>query len=169
LNWAAPAAGGMTLLSTTTLSGSTTTIDTIDQTYINLMIFVKDFYLSGSGEMNIQLNNDTGSNYQQQVLRGSASSDDTYQESGTNFSLGGYDIASAQNDNFAQMTIYDYANTNSRKVVQGNAMVIRPSSAKGATITNGGYYGTVTGISRIDIKASAGTFSAGTVLIYGVK
>ena len=119
--------------------------------------------------MNIQFNNDTASNYQQGVFRASGGSFDNYPDAGTNFSLGGYDIASAQNDNFAQMTIYDYANTNSRKVVQGNSMVIRPSAAKGVTITNGGYYGATNAIDRIDIKTSTGTFSAGTVLIYGVK
>jgi hypothetical protein len=36
LEWATPASGGMTLLSTTTLSGASTTISSINQTYVNL-------------------------------------------------------------------------------------------------------------------------------------
>ena len=40
LKWATPAAGSLTLLSTTSLSGATTTISSIDQTYTHLQIFV---------------------------------------------------------------------------------------------------------------------------------
>lgn len=169
--WATAAgSSGMTLLSTTSLSGSTTTINSISTDYINLLIFVKDFYASSSCEMNIQLNNDTTSgNYQMGVFRASGGSFDSYPDNGSNFSLGGYDIRSANDDNFAQMTIYDYANTTTKKVVQGNSMVTRPSGAKGVTITNGGYFGSTSAITRIDIKATAGTFSGGSVLIYGVK
>ena len=39
-SWATPASGGITLLSTTTLSGATTTISTINQTYNSLMVVV---------------------------------------------------------------------------------------------------------------------------------
>jgi hypothetical protein len=42
LKWAAPAGGGgMTLLSTTTLSGASTTVSTIDQTYTNLLFVIE--------------------------------------------------------------------------------------------------------------------------------
>lgn len=170
LKWAAGAGGSMTLLSTTSLSGSTTTINSISTSYKNLVIFVKDFYSSSNSEMNIQFNNDTTSgNYQQQVLRGSSATNDTYQENGANFSLGGYDIAPAQNDNFAEMIIFDYANTTTKKKVLGSSMVIRPSSAKGVAITNGGFFGSTSAITRVDIKTTGGTFSAGTVEIYGVN
>jgi hypothetical protein len=43
--WAAPAGGGgMTLLSTTTLSGSSVTISSIDQSYVNLFITLEPAY-----------------------------------------------------------------------------------------------------------------------------
>jgi hypothetical protein len=170
--WASPAGGGggMTLLSTTSLSGSTTTINTISGSYIDLVIYVKDFYSSSSSEMNIQFNSDTTSgNYQMGVFRASGGSFDSYADNGTSFSLGGYDIAAAQNDNFAQLTIFDYSNTTTKKQVMGNSMVIRPSGAKGVCITNGGYFGSTSAITSIAIKTTAGTFSAGSVLIYGVK
>ncbi len=48
LKWAAPASGGMTLLSTTNLSGTTTTISNISQSYTNLFIVVQNPYLNSA-------------------------------------------------------------------------------------------------------------------------
>jgi hypothetical protein len=45
--WATPASGGMTLLSTTTLSGTSTTVSSISGSYTNLYISVQN--LKGSG------------------------------------------------------------------------------------------------------------------------
>ena len=42
---AAAASGGMTLLSTTSLSGSSVTVSSIDQNYVNLMIFYVNFHI----------------------------------------------------------------------------------------------------------------------------
>ena len=56
--WVSLSAGGLTLLSTTTLSGTSTTISSIDQTYTNLAIFVSGVNLSSSNEMRIKPNND---------------------------------------------------------------------------------------------------------------
>lgn len=41
LKWASPASGGMTLLSTTTLSGTTTTVSSISQSYNDLLVIVQ--------------------------------------------------------------------------------------------------------------------------------
>ena len=43
IKWATPSSGGMTLLSTTTLSGSVTTVSSIDQTYNSLFCVVSGF------------------------------------------------------------------------------------------------------------------------------
>ncbi len=46
--WATPASSGsMTLLSTTTLSGTTTTISSIDQTYKQLVVYILNLYPNG--------------------------------------------------------------------------------------------------------------------------
>jgi hypothetical protein len=65
MKWATPAAGGgMTLLSTTSLGGSSTTISSIAGGYKNLYIVFQDLYMSTSGgDVNIRLNGDTGGNY----------------------------------------------------------------------------------------------------------
>jgi hypothetical protein len=65
VKWATPAAGGgMTLLSTTTLSGASTTISGISGSYTNLYIVLKDVYFATSnGDLNMRLNSDTSANY----------------------------------------------------------------------------------------------------------
>jgi hypothetical protein len=56
LEWAAPAAaGGMTLLATTTLSGGTTTISGISQSYKDLLLILRGFGSNGS-KMQIRIN-----------------------------------------------------------------------------------------------------------------
>ena len=40
LKWATPASGGMTLLSTTSLTGATTTISSISSSYVNLFLVI---------------------------------------------------------------------------------------------------------------------------------
>jgi len=166
LSWVAPVTGGMTLLSTTSLSGSSTSITSINQTYTDLQIYVRDFYMSAGGEMNIQFNTDTGSNYMVNAMRQGG---DSYQQTQANFPIGGYDVATSDNNNFASLRIIDYANTVTVKTVSGIGAVVRPSSARGMTLLTGTFFGSTSGISSVQLLASSGTFSAGTVLIYGVK
>jgi hypothetical protein len=72
LKWAAPAAsGGMTLLSTTTLSTTSHTISGISQDYKHLFFYVKGVTNSGTPptSLNVRFNGDTGSNYQYASVR----------------------------------------------------------------------------------------------------
>jgi hypothetical protein len=62
LKWATPSSGGMTLLSTTTLSGATTTVSGIDQTYVNLFIIVTNVINNtANGAFRIGINGGTNS------------------------------------------------------------------------------------------------------------
>jgi hypothetical protein len=61
--WKTLVSGGMTLLSTTTLSGAATTVSSIDQTYKNLEIVIVDAYATGANNDYIEFNGDTGNNY----------------------------------------------------------------------------------------------------------
>ncbi len=65
LKWAAPAAGGsLTLLSTTSLTGTTNTISISAGSYTNLFIVMKGIHANTNNTvMNVRLNNDTGNNY----------------------------------------------------------------------------------------------------------
>ena len=51
-SWATPSSGGMTLLSTTALSGTSTTVSSIDQTYTNLVLYISTLTFSANAELN---------------------------------------------------------------------------------------------------------------------
>lgn len=59
LKWATPSSGGMTLLSSTTLSGGTTTISSISQDYTDLWLFCNDGSISANAGFSIYFNSDT--------------------------------------------------------------------------------------------------------------
>ena len=62
--WAPPSSGGMTLLSTTSFSGTSTTISSINQSYIMLVVVIENWYKSSSGDWPaMQWNSQTGANY----------------------------------------------------------------------------------------------------------
>jgi len=54
--WAAPAGGGMTLLSTTALSGTSTTVTSISGSYTDLIVYIDKVDFNVSAELNFQFN-----------------------------------------------------------------------------------------------------------------
>ena len=56
LKWASVAGGGMTLLSTTNLSGTTTTISSISGSYINLFFQIRNADLSAADRITVNIN-----------------------------------------------------------------------------------------------------------------
>jgi len=71
LAWASPAGGGgMTLLSTTTLTGASTTISSISGSYKHLLLNLKGVTSTVDGNaINIRFNGDTGANYYHAMIR----------------------------------------------------------------------------------------------------
>jgi hypothetical protein len=64
VKWATASSGGMTLLSTTTLTSNTTTISSISGSYKQLLINVLDVYVdTDAAAIAFRLNGNTGSNY----------------------------------------------------------------------------------------------------------
>ena len=168
LAWATSASGGMTLLSTTNLTGSTTTVSTINQTYTNLRIFIKDAYSSSDAVFKLYFNSDsTTSNYVYSLHRTAGASNNSL-DGNTGFDMTSYSVKASNSDSFFDIEIPNYANTTTRKVAETYATFIEPTSIICAVSGKIGWSGTAA-ISSINIQASAGTFSGGTVEIYGVK
>lgn len=171
--WASPAGGGgMTLLSTTTLSGSATTVSTINQTYKELKIYLKDFSTSnGAGAyIYVEFNSDTTpSNYLQACYRqypgGTA---DFTTNNQTGLITNGFEFPSASVDTFCEIVIPNYADSTVRKIARSQTV----NATSGDPISNTGvrlaWKGTAA-ISQLVFRLSAGTYTAGTVEIYGVK
>lgn len=166
IKWdAAPASGSMTLLSTTTLSGSSVTISSINQSYKNLLIYVTS------------ISNATETNYRLRINDTNLTPSSGIDESGiarTNNSdiriIGGfsYDLSSGTYPNSGAVVIYNYASTTQYKPFSLSFGANYSGFGPGGG-TFGGHYRETTAVSSIKINANAGSFTGGTVLIYGVN
>jgi hypothetical protein len=164
LVWQAASSGGMTLLSTTTLSGTSTTISSISQDYKHLLILGITISATGSDNIGFRLNGDTGSNYQNHTMymvgtSAPASSYNTADSSSqflTSANTGNTGFTSCQ----FQMDIYRYTETEYKK--------INYTGARASEFTMGATrYNSTTAISSITFLH--GFSLSGTVYIYGVK
>jgi hypothetical protein len=168
--WSAPAGGGsLTLLSTTTLSGASTTISSISQSYTHLYAYI---YAVGSGAGN------SGTSKTRIAPNGTTNiTSGTYFQGSTinqlqddylmvsNYSLQG----SAPSQNGFALTIYNYSQTSGRKPFAsfGNGYIA--DTGNNYSINGMGSILTTSAISSLVFTNSAYDFSQGTVLLYGVN
>ena len=166
LKWATPTSGGMTLISTTTLSGSSVNLTSIAGTYKNLVVVVENYKPATNGEYLIgQFNSDTGTTYRDV----SASVDAVGAPDRPNLTVS-FEASNSVSNSIQNWTIYDYANTttykqaetiswNTNKTTTANMNFIRRNHL---------WYNTAA-ITSIQLKPSAGNFTSGTALLYGVS
>ena len=166
-SWATPAApGGMTLLSTTTLSGASTAISSISQSYKNLRIVTKGVYASTNCEVRIRFNSITGSDYDYNTYLQSNST--VGADSGTNvaFIVVGLAGTNGTDYNFVgsgEMLLPRYTETEFHRIYyRTKAYTTSHYYANGTGTVN-----STAAISGITFLVSGGTFSGGTVYIYG--
>jgi hypothetical protein len=157
--WATAAAGGMTLLSTTTLSGASTTISSISQSYKSLIIVMQGTP-SSSGQLKIQWNASATASFVWYVLNNAngnagAAVDGSLQTSanGTNM------IASIRIDNYASTTVQKMGLA---------AMSTQATNQNNMSIASV-LYNSTSAITSILFAPTSGTWSSGTVLLYGVN
>jgi len=170
--WAAPAGGGgMTLLSTTTLSGASTNITGISGDYNNLYIVMSGVTASGNYATLLRPNNNSSSIYYQQVndmVSGTTPSLalSTITEIGLPYSFA---ITSSFADNISICTIYNYASSTTRKLYQTFCANQKASGGNKFNEITNGVMESNTAITSLNFVINAGTYSTGTVLVYGVK
>jgi len=170
--WATPAGGGgMTLLSTTTLSGATTTISGIDQTYTNLEIFV--FNPAQSAASTIQFEVERAAFAHDVSYAGATQTSGTFAVSGGNNATNivtRQQLATATSNSSFVWTLYQYAATGNRKGVQFISNYLASSGNQCSEFFGGGYTSASNAaFSTVKIKSTGSSFTGGTVLIYGVK
>jgi len=170
IKWAATT-GGMTLISTTTLSGSSTVISSIPSTYKNLQLQILNTGMAtgASDSLCIRFNADTGANYYYQGYLASASLTIRNSEAAT-FLLGSYGLP---NSGFSDTTacygvldIYNYTST----AAVFSVLRSRAYGPDAPNINNHHFqctYNCSAAISSITLYPNSGTFS-GTALLYGV-
>lgn len=175
MKWAAPSAsGGMTLLSTTTLSSTSVTLSSISQSYKSLYIVIRNFLpVTDASNMLLRFNGDSGTRY--------AGGNNV---AGTNASFGStYFTIAFDQDNVATtsliaMTIPDYTNTTTWKMAFVDNLTV-----SSATPANYNYrrtwvaFNQTGAISSIGLGCenpgvggyASGSYTSGTVYLYGVN
>ena len=172
LQWTTLTTGGMTQLASGSLTGSTVSMTSISGSYKDLVLYIRDYYFSANEHFRFQLNANTGTVYNSGGLEFNYSTATQGMNTVVQTSFGrltwGYQVGNTDNNNFAQITIADYANTSSRKIADCMATYTDPSSDRTA-FTNYMMFNSTTAVSQIDIYPASGTFSGGTYVLYGVS
>jgi hypothetical protein len=163
--WATSSSGGMTLLSTTTLSGATVTISGISGSYTDLIAVVFGVTnATGNGDLRCAPNGsttitDTLRNFDNTTW-GMTANEYIFLSNNNNTPT-----RTDANNSFA-FRIYNYASTTSRKPVQVTGCYIS-TSARGVWAS--GQINTTSAITSLVFSNQGGNLSTGTVLLYGVK
>ena len=167
LKWATASAGGMTLISTTALSGSSVTLSSIPSTYKNLQLVIRDVATATDDNyMLLRFNGDSGSN--RHGVLSSNSADYTVLFTNTQITMtGGLD--NTVFDSLVVVDIPDYANTVTQKFAPYRSLFTFYDSGTKLSTNGTMYYNQTSAISSLEIRILYGTFSGGTALLYGVS
>jgi hypothetical protein len=159
VKWAAPAAGGgMTLISTTTLSGSSTTLSSIPQTYKHLF-FVYDGANSSSGLLTLKINSSSNYyNYSTSLITGGAFTDGTSGGGTTD----GVVLMQGGTAFYGTTWITNYT-VSMKKAI--NTLGVRTDAKQ---ILSTGFWNDNPAITTLQFLSAAGSVS-GTVYMYGVN
>ena len=165
---AAAASGGMTLISTTTLTGASVTLSSIPQTYNHLQLIVQNWIpVNDNANLRFRFNADaTASRHVGNSMIADVAS--SFGSTSAQFS--------AQQDNGTSQSlivgnVLNYTNTTTWKFYNVHAIgnnSTTTTEANYVTILQGAYNQT-TAISSIELFANTGNLTSGTVLLYGVK
>ncbi len=164
LKWAAPSSGGITLLSTTTLTGVYTDVSSISGSYKDLVFVIHGVTnATGNGSFLISPNTSltTNSNFLEATSNGTINGGAIY---------AGYNNSWLRTDsvNTTIITINNYAASTFYKPFTIVSNFMNPSSVRIA-FQGSGVITSNTAISSMRFDQSGGDWSTGTVLTYGVK
>jgi len=168
LAWAAPAGGGgLTLLSTTTLSGTSTTISVSASSYLNLMIIGEDIQYNGNDYGIVEIN--STANQMSSVFT------NTYTSATDSGFVGGSDLNityapanTGNNKNGFLLNIYNSANTTTNKPFN-LINSFTDSSARRNHKQQAGQITITAAINQLRFYTSGAAFGGGTIKVYGVK
>jgi hypothetical protein len=165
--WAAPASGGgMTLISTTTLTGASITLSSIPQTYKHLQLVITN-YLPATDATSLvcRPNNDTGTNYFYEAT-GSVVNQ-TFTDTNISINRGADNAVST---NLSVVTFYDYTNTTTWKLVDVKSAAVNATTNANFNYQNQmGVHKTTSATTSLVLLALTGNLTSGTALLYGVK
>lgn len=165
------AGGGMTLISTTTLTGASVTLSTIPSTYIDLYLIIQNFLpATDDDRLRCRVNADSNANrhYSMQLdgdVSGNSpkSFDDTsFRISSDNDNAVGSGLSTIKFPNYTNTTTWKYAKMESIGVGNVTTTQFIPANYFGV-------YNQTSAISSLVLFAESGNMTSGTALLYGVK
>ena len=170
-SWGTDSSGGMTLLSTTAVSGVTTTISSIDQTYTNLLVVV-DNYKFNTGAAYPIFNLGVGSNSVQVTLTGNtffAANAYGYGLTGNMYPTYDNTVTNGQPVSF-NLLITRYSSSDTHKPLSWQGTFYNNAQSALRGFLGGGGSNSTSAITSFALtNGGSYTASAGTIYIYGVK
>jgi hypothetical protein len=166
--WATVASGGMTLISTTTLSGASTSVSVAANSYVQLFISISGVNLSTTASYNCRFNSDSSSQNVIYLIQWNeiATTSGQLNADSTALPMSYPSFASGSNNNSGYIQIFN-PNVVTRKTGIAGVTGLG-TSAQLVQGTQFSYNGTAV-ISNLTFNTTSGTFSGGTVQLYGVK
>ena len=170
--WAAlPTGGGIALLSTTTLTGATTTVSAISGAYQDLYVLVTGMTnATANGSFRVAINGSTSLSSQTGIFYANAAggnftfyNDYTSRYAGNNSGL----LRTDANNSY-MLTIFDYASTTAPKTYQNILTGLDGNSSTYIQQGQGGHNSNLA-VTSLVFSNAGGNWSTGTVRVYGVK
>lgn len=169
LKWASAAGGGYTLLSTTSISGTSTTVSSISQSYKHLFGIWYGISAPNDGTLfGLNVNGSSGIGYHSGTRLGNST---IWNQSATFIWLTGSanGIKAANTNNSGFFFIYDYTNTNHIKNFSASGMSTDSNSSLAVTNTQG-FANTTSAVSSLVFQMDdSASMTAGTLKLYGVS
>ena len=168
-SWATPTSGGMTLISTTSLTGASVTLSSIPGTYNNLMIVIRNYLPATDGaSLFLRFNADSTGNRHSSTI-----SSDIF-GGGQGFSVtssyGSNSADNATSQGLALVDIYDYTNTTTWKMLRFVGLTNNDGTTTNLNLRAGfGMYNQTGAVTSFELFPSSGNFTSGSALLYGVK
>ena len=174
LKWATPASGGgLTVIATGTLSGTSVVISSIPATYKHLMVSLHAATWNTANDSFMLRYNSVTTNY---VLSMYGHTGTTALNSGSINAIGWYlndaalDWDRISAENHANWIVYDYNNTTGVPHAEGSAIYLNSSSTNSKVSSNYGNIATAAAITSLTLGLFGGrTMTAGTYTVYGVS
>ena len=164
LKWAGVASGGMTLLASGTLSGTSVSLTSISQSYENLIIYLRDYRNSGgTNSTQFRLNGNTAdANSLEQRIQTT-----TYQVQGTVNHTISQEVSNTDADAHAYIFIPDYTSS-SAALVQSYAYNKYANTTNTLLFSTTSFPSVNTAITSVQIN-SPSTWGGGTYELWGQK
>lgn len=166
LKWATPSSGGMTLISTTSLSGSTITLSSIPSTYVHLQLVVTNYLPATTNTpLKLRFNGDTNTRYKD----GTSTTNNSQAFNASSIDLFAYQNNTAS-DGLMIVDIYDYTNTTTWKFTSTQVIWNNNTTPANSDMYRiFGMYNQTGAISSITLFPNSGNYTSGSVKLYGVK